>query len=76
MVEIGIWSINGHYDLFLSHEWIQIWLGPYPLFPPRLSVFGLIQDIHISSTLPNSHYKYIKGLDEVETGIHPPQPSP
>ena len=48
----------------------------YPLFTPRLSVFGLIQAIHISTTLPISNHQYVKWLDNIEIGIHPPQPSP
>ena len=43
---------------------------------PRLSEFGPIQAIHISLTLPMSHYMYNEWLDKVEIGINCPQPSP
>ena len=56
--------------------WVQIWLGPNPLFAPRLSVYWLIQAIHSISTLPKCHQKYNERLEKVEIGIHPPQPSP
>ena len=42
----------------------------------HLSVPRVIQAIHISSTLLISYHKYVKWLDKVEIGIHPPQPSP
>ena len=61
----------------MGDERVQIWLdGPIPLFTPGLSVFGLVQAIHSISTLPIYHHSYIKCLDMVEIGIHPPQPSP
>ena len=46
--------------------------------PTRLSVPRVMQAIHIniSSTLLISYHKYVKWLDKVEIGIHPPQPSP
>ena len=55
-LEFGLKNGHYNYNLFLSHEWVQILLGRCPLFPPRLSVFGLIQAIHISLTLPISHH--------------------
>ena len=55
-----------HHKLFLSHEWGQMWLDPHPLFTPRSSVFVPIQAIDSSLTLPMSHDKYNKCLDNVE----------
>ena len=69
------WNLVYKSSLRLSFK-TWLWVGLYQLFTPRLSIFPLIQDIHISSTLPISHYEYIKGLDKVEIGIHPPQQSP
>ena len=69
------WNLVYESSLHRSFEsWL--WVNLYPHFPPRLSVFSLIHDIRISSTLLISHCKYIKGLDKVEIGIHLPQPSP
>ena len=50
--------LNGHNNLFVSHELIKMWLLPHPLFTPRSSVFGLIQAIDSTLTLPTSHCKY------------------
>ena len=62
--------------MFFSHGWGQSWLGPYPLFTPRLSEFGLIWAIHSISTLSMSHCKYDEWFCRVEIWIHHPQPSP
>ena len=59
-----------------SHRWGQSWLGPCPLFTPRLSEFGLFWAIHISSTLMMSHHKYNEWFCKLEIWIHHPQPSP
>ena len=32
-------------------------------------MFGLIQEVHIISTLPTSHYKYNEWLEKVEIGV-------
>ena len=34
---------------------VKVGIGPWPLFTPRFSEFGLIQAIHSISTLPMSH---------------------
>ena len=47
-----------------------MWPDPHPLFTPRSSVFGLIQAVHSSLTLPTSHSKYNEWLYKVEIGIH------
>ena len=59
-----------------SHRWGQSWLGPCPLFTPRLSEFGLIWAIHSISTLPFSHHKYNEWFCRAEIWIHHPQPTP
>ena len=67
---------NHHHTLTFESQVVTI-SGSCPLcFTPRLSEFGLIQAIHISLTLPMSHYKYNEWLDKVEIGINCPQPSP
>ena len=62
--------------MLFSHGWGQSWLGPCPLFTPRLSEFGLIWAIHSISTLPFSHHKYNEWFCKVEIWIHHPQPTP
>ena len=49
---------------------MQIWLGPYPLFPPADWVYlHWFQAIHISSTLLIYNHWYDKWLGLVEIGI-------
>ena len=67
---------TAYHNLFSGREWVQIWLGPNPLFAPRLSLYRLIQAIHSFPTLPMCHYKYNEWLEKVEIGIHPQQPTP
>ena len=61
---------NGHHNVFFSHGWGQSWLGPCPLFTPRLSEFELIWAVHCISSLPMSHCKYNESLYKVEIWIH------
>ena len=46
-----------------------MWPRPNDIFTPRLSMFGLIQAIHMSLTLPMSHHWYNEWLDKVEIGM-------
>ena len=68
-VEIGILRLKLLQQAVLGHEWGQMWLDSHPLFTPRLSLFGLIQAIDSSLTLPMSHHKYDEWLDKAENGI-------
>ena len=47
---------DSHHKPFSGYEWVQIWLDPYLLFAPRLSVYWLIQTIHSIPTLPIFHH--------------------
>ena len=62
--------------MIFSHGWGQSWLGPCPLFTPRLSEFGLIPAIHSISTHPVSLHMYNECFYKPEIWIHSPQPSP
>ena len=62
--------------MFFSQEWVKVGIGPWPLFTPRFSEFGLILAIHSISTLPISHYKYNEWFDKVDIWVHHVQPSP
>ena len=53
----------------LSCEWRGFRLHMYPTLPPRLSMFGLIQEFHSISTIPFFHHKYNEWLEMVEIGI-------
>ena len=71
MVEIGMYCLQwSPQPVYESCGWGQLWLEPHPLFTSRTSVFGPVEALHGSLTLPMSHYKYDKWLDMVEIGIH------
>ena len=70
------WDLNLIYNWSLHHtieSWLRVVLSP--LFTPTVSVYWLIQAIHISSTLPIFDHWYTKWLGKIKNGIHPPQPS-
>ena len=46
----------GHHNMFCVVVGVKVGLACIPLFTSRLSVFGLIQAIHSTPTLPMSHY--------------------
>ena len=64
--------------MFFRHGWGQSWLGPCPLFTPRLSGFGLIRASHSIWTLSMSHSKYNEWFCKLENWIQhvwlPPHP--
>ena len=76
-VKIGIWALKwSSQHVFHSRVGTKL-AWPYcPLFTSRLSEFGLIWAIHISSTLSMSHCKYNEWFCKLEIWIHHPQPSP
>ena len=62
--------IHNHRHTLTFESQVVTISGSCPLcFIPRLSEFGMIQAIHISLTLPMSHYMYNEWLDKVDIGM-------
>ena len=75
-LRLGSGLCNGHHVRIWVVVGVKVGLACIPLFTPRLSVFGLIQNIYSIPTFPMSHYKYNKWLRKAEIWIHHVLPSP